>query len=123
MLEELGAKDKRTITVFNKVDLVQDKLLLRRLGRRHDDAVFVSARTGRGLEELRDRLAAELSHALHRVHLCIPHSRHDLVGRIHRSCAVLEQRHEDDGVYLTADIPAEMLSEIETFLRDSTETC
>ncbi|MCK5805049.1 MAG: GTPase HflX [Lentisphaeria bacterium] len=123
VLTELGASEKRMITVFNKVDLVKDELTLRRLARKYDDAIFVSAKTGQGIEEFRDRLALELSHGLERKHLRIPHSRHDLVARLHRSCAVLEQRHEDDAVYLTADIPKQMLSELAAFFLDSKENC
>ena len=49
VLAELGAADKRVLTVFNKVDLIQDDHTLNALRRHFPDALFISTRTGEGL--------------------------------------------------------------------------
>jgi len=54
VLDEIGVADKPAILVFNKMDCMQDDLLLHQVSLQHPDAVIVSARTGEGL----DRLAA-----------------------------------------------------------------
>lgn len=54
-LEELGALDKPTLMVFNKVDALTDRGLLDQLRATHDNAVFISAARGIGLDELRER--------------------------------------------------------------------
>ncbi|MEM1118493.1 MAG: GTPase HflX [Bacteroidota bacterium] len=58
-LEELGALDKPTLMVFNKVDALDDRGLLGQLRATHEDeAVFISAARGIGLDELRARTLA-----------------------------------------------------------------
>ena len=54
-LEELGALDKPTLMVFNKVDALEDRGLLDQLRATYDNAVFISAARGIGLDELKAR--------------------------------------------------------------------
>ena len=55
-LAELGATGKPTLLVFNKVDALEDRGLLEQLRSLHPDGVFISARRGIGLDELRARV-------------------------------------------------------------------
>ncbi|HEX8552037.1 MAG TPA: GTPase HflX [Abditibacteriaceae bacterium] len=57
VLNELKVGEKQSITVLNQVDLIsaEDRAAL---ARRFPDAVFTSALTGEGLDELRDRIVA-----------------------------------------------------------------
>ena len=57
-LKELGALDKPTLMVFNKVDALEDRGLLDALRAQYDEAVFVSAARGIGLDDLRERTLA-----------------------------------------------------------------
>ncbi|MDT0630186.1 GTPase HflX [Rubrivirga sp. S365] len=57
-LKELGALDKPTLMVFNKVDALEDRGLLDALRAQYDDAVFISAARGIGLDDLRERTLA-----------------------------------------------------------------
>ncbi|OGV65164.1 MAG: GTPase HflX [Lentisphaerae bacterium RIFOXYB12_FULL_65_16] len=120
--EVLGAigvpQQKPVLTVFNKVDLVDDELTLRRLERKYTGAVFVSARTGQGLDALKQRLTEELDRVLRRVTLRIPHDRYDLVGKLYRSGHVVGQRHEPEGVILDISAPARTLEEMARFAVD-----
>src|SRR5437870_9109654 len=58
VLAEIGVTDVPVELVLNKVDLV-DPLRRRRLANRYPDALQISAATGEGLDELRERVAAE----------------------------------------------------------------
>jgi len=55
-LAELDCEDKPVLTVFNKIDALEDRNLLRALRREHPDAAFVSALRGIGLEQLKTDL-------------------------------------------------------------------
>jgi GTP-binding protein HflX len=57
-LAELEAQDKPTLMVLNKVDALGDPGLLDQLEQAHDNAVFISAARGIGLDELRARTLA-----------------------------------------------------------------
>ncbi|MCK4244792.1 MAG: GTPase HflX [Candidatus Omnitrophica bacterium] len=60
-LQELGINNARPIlTVLNKKDLIKDKFLLERVKRRFPEGIFISAITGEGLEELKEKIANSL---------------------------------------------------------------
>ncbi len=52
-LEQLGCAGKPIIRVFNKVDLLLDDTIISRMQERYDNHVFVSARTGQNIDELK----------------------------------------------------------------------
>jgi GTP-binding protein HflX len=119
VLAELGADDKTMITVFNKIDLVTDPLVLRRLRNAHPDALFVSARTGEGLDLLAERLADAISGHLRQISLLIPHSRYDIVARLHQAGGVAAERYEDEGIHVTATVPPDLRAVVEPYVVDS----
>ena len=55
-LKELGALDKPTVMVFNKVDVLEERGLLAGLRGQYEHAVFTSALRGIGLDDLRTTL-------------------------------------------------------------------
>jgi len=116
VLAELGAGEKPSITVFNKIDLIEDDLVIRRLRRRHPDALFVSARTGEGLDLLAARLAESVAGSMQQVELLVPHSRYDLMARLHSAATVLREEYEDDGIHVTANIPPDLQGAVAEFL-------
>ncbi len=88
VLAEMGADEKRTLTVFNKIDLITDKSLLHALRIKFPDAIFISTRTGDGLSDLLNALAGLLDTNLRQATLRIPMSRGDLLAALHRECGI-----------------------------------
>jgi GTP-binding protein HflX len=99
VIGEVGARDLPEIVVFNKADLVDpdDRLVLRGL---EPDAVFVSARTGEGIDELLARIADALPQPDVALDLLVPYDRGDLVALAHRTTRVMETSYEEDGTRL-----------------------
>lgn len=77
ILKELEISDKPMITVFNKVDLVEDRVVLNALSQRYSPAVAISATTGEGLDHLQKMISDLLAGIFHLVTLKVPyrHSR------------------------------------------------
>ena len=117
VLTELGAQNKPVITVFNKIDLIEDEHTLPRL-RRHADAVFVSAMTGAGLEELSDRLAEELDRSLEDMELLIPHERYDLIALLHRTSSINFEKYTDEGAWICASVPHKVCNNLKNFSKE-----
>lgn len=116
VLGELGAADKPRLVVFNKCDLVDDDFLIPRLARRFDGALFISAQTGAGLDDLRARLAAELGRELNLLRLRIPAARYDLVALLHRTSHVHEEKADEEYILVTAAIPVQTLPSVREFI-------
>jgi GTP-binding protein HflX len=104
VLEELGATGKPIITVFNKIDKHPSFLDLDMLSMRFPEALFVSAQTGEGLEELITRIGVQATSTYNRVTLSLPLDRHDLVAFVYRSSQVIRKAYVDHHVELVADV-------------------
>ncbi len=106
------------LLVVNKIDAAGD-LALAKLRRALPDAVFVSARTGDGLDRLQSRMAEMIAPPTDTViDVTIPYSRGDLVNRVHADGRVDAVEHTDFGTRIKARVPislAAALSEFDTF--------
>ena len=113
VLNELGAGDKRIITVFNKIDLLaHDENALNPLRRHFPDALFVSTRTGAGLDDLLAAMADRLAGRTERVELLLPLDRGDLLSSLHRQGQVLSTEYTDDAVHVQAVVPLKTLASL-----------
>ena len=100
VLSELGADRKDMIVIFNKMDAAgEDPFLRLKLQSAVPDALFVSCRTGAGLDALRQKLMTRLSAGLDIVDLAIPPDRSDLVAQLHSCGRILESRYHSDGTF------------------------
>src|SRR5919199_4858858 len=103
VLREIDAAAVPEVIVVNKVDAMteEDVLTLRQA---LPGAVWVSARTGAGIERLRELVAARLPHPDVDVDVLVPYDRGDLVARVHRDGEVLSEQHEAVGTRLVARV-------------------
>jgi GTPase len=115
VLGELGAADKPMIIVFNKVDAA-DPHTLDLMRARHPKALFISVRSGEGLDRLLAR-CVELAIDDHlSADLLIPHDRYDVVGKLHELGTVREQDTLDDGVLISGRFPLKHRALFEPFI-------
>jgi GTP-binding protein HflX len=119
VLKELGAKDKKIITVFNKIDALWDEDTRRDLELKYSGALFISAHTGEGLDVLLDKMEAIIEADFAQLRLLIPHERYDLVARLHREGGIRKEEARNEGFYLVASVPERMLSTIKPYIIES----
>jgi len=110
VIGEAGARGIPELIAFNKCDLIGDdeRLLLRGLA---SDAVFVSARTGDGMEELLREIAHRLPKPDVQMDLLIPYDRGDVVFGLHNRAVILSTTYDEEGTRIRAlvreaDLPA-----------------
>ncbi len=116
VLGELGAGERRMLTVFNKIDLLWDREeTIRELKLRFPEALFISAATGEGLSELTDRMQAIIEDDYTEQRMLIPHERYDLVARIHREGGVRKEEVRDDGTYVVGTLPDRLMPVLEPY--------
>ena len=117
VLTELGAVDKPTIIVLNKVDLIAgDEDRLHELKTKFDSsAVFISITTGEGIETLNQRLAGMMVDRVSRLPLRIPQARQDLIALLRREGKIVNQDYEGNDIVLTAIIPHALRHHFEAY--------
>ena len=99
VLAEVGADALPELLVVNKIDAAGEETLLR-LKSTWPEAVFGSARTGRGIEDVRAAIEARLPRPAVELSVLVPYDRGDLVARVHQRGEVLATEHGDDGTLL-----------------------
>lgn len=115
VLKELGAEDKRVITVLNKIDAVTDPEALADLRLKFPDAIHASARSGLGMDEILKACTRELADRVRRQHYRIPQNRADLVSLLHRDAKVLSTDYDGDDILVSAVVPAAISGRLESF--------
>ena len=87
--------------------------------RRHfPEAAFISVRTGEGLDELVERMAAMAAEGSVTRTLRIPQSEGALLAKIHRTAKVLQTDYEGDAVRIVAVLPARLAETCAEFILD-----
>jgi GTP-binding protein HflX len=115
VLAEVGADTLPEQLVVNKVDAADEETLLR-LKRTWPDAVFCSARSGRGLEDVRAVVEARLPRPAVELSVVVPYDRGDLVARVHQRGEVLATEHQDAGTLLRVRVDAVLAAELARYL-------
>ena len=105
VLTELGADRKTIIDVFNKIDIA-DPAAIETARILAPGALFVSAKTGAGLDKLLEHCAASIARESAAIELLVPPDRYDIIARLHEVGQVHAQDLRDDGVHLHASFPA-----------------
>jgi GTP-binding protein HflX len=113
VLGEAGARDVPELVVFTKGDLVDAdrRLLLRGL---EPDSVFVSARTGEGVEELLEEIGRRLPLPDVELDVLIPYDRGDLVTLAHDRGRVLETHYEEGGTRMRVQASEAVAHQLES---------
>lgn len=114
VLADLGSGDKPTVLVLNKLDLLRENpLQLRMLENAYPEAVFVSVKTGEGLDVLARRLEEEME-KLSPVHqFSFPLTRGDLAAALYREGQVISEEYTDHAILMSATVSPSLLSRLE----------
>ncbi len=111
VLAEIGANDVTELVVVNKCDAA-DAATLAMLHREEKGSVVVSARTGEGIEELRERIGGLIPRPDVAVTLLVPYDHGEVVSRVHRHGEVEAVEHTEVGTRLQAKVPGWLAGEL-----------
>ena len=116
VLEELGAKDKTIITVYNKIDkLPEGSALAERLAK-EENSICISAKARLNLDGLLTLIAENLKLKSVEESFLVPYSDSAAVSRLHEAGTVLEQEYLAEGTLLKVRMEAEQVQEFEKYL-------
>ena len=108
-LRELGATGKKIITLLNKQDQVQGESLR---DFRADYTVKCSARTGEGLEELKDVLVKLLAESQIYLEELYTYKEAGKIQIIREYGSLLSEEYREDGIFVKARVPAEIFASV-----------
>ncbi|HID57553.1 TPA: GTPase HflX [Candidatus Poribacteria bacterium] len=117
VLGELGAEDKPMLMVFNKIDMIEDRSQLDLLRIEFPEGVEISALKGRGLEELKGRLADEMARSEITLNLKLSYADGKIINYVHEHGTVLKSEYSENHVFLRARMARSEAMKLRRFAR------
>jgi GTP-binding protein HflX len=93
VLKEIGAAEKSTLMIFNKMDQLDGNGALNRLQEKYPHAVAISATTGKGIPALFAEIGTQLRPKREFLELRIPQEQSAVIARLHKVGQVIERRY------------------------------
>ena len=109
-LDQLDVKNKTMITLFNKQDMLTEHLSLRDF--RADHVIDISARTGEGLEKLKNTLGEILTERQILIERLYAYGEAAKIQLIRRFGQLLAEEYREDGIYVKAYVPQEIYGNV-----------
>jgi GTP-binding protein HflX len=114
-LKTLNADEIPAVMVFNKIDLLDDPTMARRLVAEWTDSVAISAAAGIGIEDFLRLMVRKIREHLGRVVALLPYDQSGLVDECYRFGRVLEVSYRDEGIYVVAELVKGMREKLAKF--------
>lgn len=124
VLGQIGASDIPMLTVYNKIDLLLEdcggtrEAELKHMKELDRDAVFVSARTGAGKDDLLTAIDQYVLKANSKIEVLIPFGEGKLVDKAHEACIVLDESYEETGTRMTLRVPEKLVPFFSAYVID-----
>jgi len=116
VLKEIGADEKSTLMIFNKLDKLDGNGALNRLQEKYPHAVAISATTGKGIPALLAEIGTQLRPKREFLELRIPHEQSAVIARLHKVGQVIERRYNSKTARFKARIPPHHHAEFAAFI-------
>lgn len=112
---DLESGDKPVLYVLNKIDLLENSLAMLQSFRNLEHVVAVSAETGTGIEELKEKIVQMLAGFWQRLNLWIPHDQQSLISLLHEQGKIYNKTYVDGHVELDVEIPKKLAEKIRQY--------
>ena len=118
VFSDIDAQNIPEIIVLNKADAA-DPFVVERLTQRERGVVVVSARTGEGIQELRQRISESIPRPETVLDLLVPYDRGEVVSRLHDwDAEILRTEHLAEGTHLLVKVREDLAAELAPFARE-----
>lgn len=110
-LKELGADQKKSITIFNKMDLLEEEGEAENADLHDSEAekvIYAAVKQGRGIEEIKKALEDLLTEEQVLVERLLPYSKASLLAQIREYGSLLSEEYTPDGIQIKAYVPLEV---------------
>jgi len=115
-LEDLSCMDKPVITVFNKVDRLENSTDMILSDGRANQSIKISAKTGENVSRLVEIIDEVLKSMKKEVTFLLPHSEGGLLNMLYDQSRISSKEYVAEGVLITASLNEEMHKRVEKYI-------
>ena len=122
VLGEIGAGDKPTVMVFNKIDKLNGNGAWTRFHERYPHAVAISAMTGEGIASLLAELSTQLRPTREFLELRVPHENAAVIARLHAVGQVISRSYRGPAARFKVRLPPHHHNEFAAYIVRQAQT-
>lgn len=119
VLNEIGAKDKNILFVFNKIDKIENDLLIKSTKLIYKDCVFISAKNKTRLETLIDKVKEIILINNVKFSIIIPYNESSFESQIYNKCKIIEKKYLENCIDLTVSCDYKNFMKISSLISES----
>lgn len=117
VLDELGAMDKKTLLLLNKIDRATEEQLENiKKATLNYETVEISAKEGNNLEELLNIIEENLPYKMKKCEFLVPYDRSDIASFLHRNGRVVEEDYRENGNFMIVEVDEESYNKTKEFV-------
>ena len=120
VLKELGAFERPTLMLFNKVDLLEDEEYTQLFRSRYPDSLAISAQDSTGLEALKDLLAERFSTQDVEVSIALSYQDGKALDYLYKHGEVFDTDYQGESIRVKAKLPQRYLKALGRLTTNST---
>ena len=120
VLKELGAFDRPTLMLFNKIDLLEEEGYIQLFQSKYPDSLAISAQDGAGLEGLKGLLAERFSTQDVDMSLALSYQDGKALDYLYKHGKVFDTDYQGESIRVKAKLPQRYLKALEHLTTNST---
>ena len=115
VLEEIGAGNRPTIHVLNKIDVLDDPHAIRFWKRRLENGVAISALTGKGIKDLSRLTDSLLTKDMEKARFKLPVTAGRIISQIHANGMVTKKEYKGNEVIIEAKVTPRLAAALSAY--------
>ena len=120
VLKELGAFERPTLMLFNKIDLLEEEGHIQLFRSKYPDSLAISAQNGTGLQALKDLLAERFSTQDVDVSLALSYQDGKALDYLYKHGEVFDTDYQGESIRVKAKLPQRYLKALDRLTTNST---
>ena len=120
VLKELGALERPTLMLFNKIDLLEEEGYIQLFQSKYPDSLAISAQNGAGLEALKELLAERFSAQDVDVLLALSYQDGKALDYLYKHGEVFDTDYQGESIKVKAKLPQRYLKALDRLTTNST---
>jgi GTP-binding protein HflX len=118
-LAEIGVSGVPMLTIFNKIDRIKSRDVVKAVSQRFPDAVLISAARAINIRELELRLIGVLNEGFVEETITVGHDSPRAIARIHELGQILEKKYDESGITIRFRIDRKLSGMIHKILKET----
>ena len=115
-LEEIGAIGKNIFYVFNKIDQMTDRTILKALQERFTPSIAISAQRGINILGLKEKISEVINASYTEINFSLPMSDYKLISQIRNIAMIVKSDYDEEKVNLKLRVSKNNLSHINNLI-------